>query len=228
MFKKMFVVFVSFLCLQYCNLTAKQTKESPLSDPILIDIDGVSGLMDKKKIENTLWLIKEIKHVHSGHYRVNSNGEPDPSRGTVAKDLIFNGKIRTIKNLVELETQVTTFSADQKSAFNELFQTVKEYFDKVTKVLAPEAAGSHQFMHRLTEEFCRKHNRSDSLLLNWSKGDEVELYRKSVTSFKIFQIFSTDLMNFLADLIMSCPKAFNAYKKSVKGEPVLQEAAAAA
>ena len=83
-------------------------------------------------------------------------------------------------------------------------------------------------MHRLTEEFCRKHNRPDSLLLNWSKGDEVELYRKSVTSFKIFHIFSTDLMNFLADLIMSCPKAFNAYKKSVKGEPVLQEAAAAA
>ena len=149
-----------------------------------------------------------------GCIKLMPKGEPDCSRGTTPTEFLFRGKKHTLKQFVELEAQSASLPAAEKSELTALFRTMKDYFDKVNQLLAPEAAGSHQFMFRLTEEFCRKHQRPDSLLLDWNKGDEIELFRKSVTNFKIFYIFSTDLMNFLADLIVSCPKAFNAYKKS--------------
>ena len=68
MYKK--IILISYLLILPCLLA----KESPLSDPILADIDGVPGLMDKTKIENTLWLIKEIKQIHNGMYKVNAKG----------------------------------------------------------------------------------------------------------------------------------------------------------
>lgn len=223
MFKKIALLFSVILCLSAHLALAmkddKPKKEAPLTDRILKIVDGLPGLMDETKIRNTLWLIKEIKQVQEGHYRVNAAGELDPSRGSTVKDFVFRGKKQNIKTLIELETQVKTFSETEKSEFKELFRTMKDYFDLVNQVLAPEAAGTHDFMYKLTQEFCRKHNRPDSILLDWNKGDELELYRKSVTSFQIFFTWSSDLMNFLKDLIASCPKAFAAYKKSLKDAP---------
>ena len=193
---------------------SKSSKSTPFSSDFLKAIDNVPGVMDKEKVKNTLWLITEIKRIHNGQYRINAKGQLDCSRGTTPKDIIFQGKKQTIKNLVELEKQAKHFSDSDKKAFDTLFHIIKDYFDKVNNVLAPEAQGTHAFMKDLAIQFCSKRNRPDSLLLNWNKGDEVEMYRRSVTSFKIFYTFTMDLMNFLGDLIMSCPKALKAYQDS--------------
>ena len=193
-----------------------------LTDPILKNVDGLPGLMDKSKIENSLWLIQEIKQVQSGVYRVNAAGEPDPARGTMPREFIFRGKKQNLKALMAFEAQSNSLTAEEKVELKIIFETLKDYFDKVNRILAPEAAGTHEFMSKLTDEFCRKKNRPDSILLDWNKGDEIELYRKSVTSFKIFNSFSNDLMYFLVAVINSCPKAFEQYKNSKKLSPKIK------
>jgi len=170
--------------------------------------------MDKNKIADTIWLIREIKHTHVGLYRVNSAGEPDCSRGTTTKQLLFKGKHHTLKQFVELEAKSGQLSEEERREVQQAFSTLKNYFDKVNHVMAPKAAGTHAFTYPLAEEYCRKRERPDSLLLNWNKGDEIELFRRSVNSFKIYSVFSNDLMNFLKDLIKSCPKAYSDFRKS--------------
>lgn len=215
------VLFVSVLCLTMPILTKEEKKERelPLTSESLKSADGLSGLMDKHKVEQTVWLIHEIKQIHSGVYRVNDDGQLDPSNGKIVKEFTFRGKKQTVKSLMDIEAQAKSLSEGERKELSDIFNTLKAYFDKVNIVLAPEAAGTHPFMRPLTEEFCRKHNRPDSILLDWNKGDEIELFRRSVTSFKIFYIFSTDLENFLRDLIKSSPKAWNAYKKALKDAP---------
>lgn len=196
------------------SAAAKEPKKTaPLTHPLLKNIDGVEGEMDAYKIHEMIWLINEIKHIHTGYYRMNKNGELDP-KWPESKQFIFRGKKQTIKDLAELEANVDKFSAAEKTEFAAVFQLAKDYFDKVNGLLAPEAQGTHPFMFKLAQEFCEKKHRPDSLLLAWNKGEEVELYRKTVTNFKIFQRFTTDLMLFLADIVVSCPKAYKAYKES--------------
>lgn len=197
------------------------TKEIVLTNPILKSIDGIPGFMDKEEIGQTLWLRQEIQALHNGIYRVNAAGQTDPSTGTVQKEFLFRGKKQNLKAVVELESQFATFSETEKKEFNALFATVKEYFDKVNIVLAVRAQGMHKFTFKLAQEFCQKANRHNSMLLNWKEGNEIELYRKSVTSFKLFYTFSTDLSNFMAALVRSCPKALESFKKN---NPTAQKA----
>lgn len=195
--------------------SAKENKEVILTHQLLKSIDGVPGFFDKEEVGQTLWLMQEIRQLHNGIYRVNASGQVDPTpAGVIKKECTFNGKKQTLKTLMDLETKFGSFSAAEKKEFNALFATIKEYFDKVNVVLAARAQGMHKFTYKLAQEFCQKTNRHDSMLLNWKEGNEIELFRKTVTSFKLFHIFSTDLHNFMAALRRSCPKAFESYKKS--------------
>lgn len=214
-----------FLFIAALTVTMVIYGKAPLNDRILEFVDGVKGLMDATKVQNTLWLIKEIKNVHAGFYRVNKAGELDPN-GKIVKEFTYKGRKQNLKMLMELEAQSEKFQEQDKQEIKTLFHLVKNYFDLVNQLMAPEAQGTHQFMTNLTKEFCQKHDRPDSLLLTWNKGDEVELFRRSCTSFKVFYVFSTDLMNFLADLILSCPKAYNAYKASVQAAAAAKSAQA--
>ena len=185
-----------------------------LNDPILKKVDGIRGLMDGPKIRGTLWLIKEIKLIHQGFIKINEQGIPDPSRGAIEKELIFHGKRQTIDNFIHLEQQ--ELSHEERQTFKELFAEVKDYFDKVNHLLLADAQGTQSFMIQLIREFCKNTHRQESMLLNWSKGAEVELYQKTVTDFKKFHSFSSDLMHFLAVLIKSCPRAMQEYKDSIQ------------
>ncbi len=189
-------------------LCAPTGKKPPLTDPILKIIDGKAGVFDKTRVQNTLWLIKEIKNIHTGTIKLNSQGKPDPKKGKPT-DLTFRGKKQTIKSLIALEKQVPSFSPQEKKEIQELFLLVKEYFSKVTDLLLVDARGTQQFMMKLINEFCRKNNRNNSLLKNWNEdGKEKESYAHNIVNFTVFYVFSTDLQNFLAALIVSCPKAY--------------------
>ncbi len=189
-------------------------KEPPLTDPILKVIDGKAGVFDKTKVQNTLWLIKEIKNIHEGKIRLNDQRQSDPRNGKPI-DLMFQGKKQTIKSLIALEAKQSTFSSEEKHEFRELFLQVKKYFGAVNDILLADARGAQQFMIKLIQEFCRKNNRPDCLLLKWDdKGSEKESYEHDVTSFSVFYVFSTDLQNFLAALIVSCPKAYAQTKEA--------------
>ena len=108
----------------------------------------------------------------------------DPVRGTVVKQCVCKTKKQNLKTLMQSQSLNCQRILMLKKMSSKHSSYLKEYFDKVNKVLAPKAQGMHHFMYKLTEEFCRKHNRHDSLLLDWNKGKEDELYRKSVVSLK--------------------------------------------
>lgn len=213
--KKLVTICLTTLCTS--SLLLGVIKKTPLTDPILREIDGLPGLVDKTKIESTLWLIKEIKNIHNGFIKLSAQGIPDPSRASKIHYLTFRNERQTIKTLIELEKHIANFSAAEKEEFDILFKMVKEYFGKINAILLADAQGAQEFMIKLINEFCRKRDRLDSLLLNWKKGSsETEMYNASVSSFRIFHILSNDLMNFLADFVMSCPKALKDYHESLK------------
>ncbi len=209
------------------SFVSSAPNETPLTDPILKIIDGKAGIFDSTKVKSTLWLMREIRSIHGrktadgivySTIKINSKGLPDPKSGT-SQQLMFRGEKQTIKSLIALETQASSFSTPEKREFDELFHELKDYFDKVNKILMADARGAHQFMIKLIREYCRKNNRMSSLLLKWDdKGGENEMYEHDIVNFRVFYEFSTDLLNFLGALIKSCPKAYAearaGYKKS--------------
>lgn len=203
-------------------LNAAPPRVAPLNHFLLRGIDGLPGFFDKTRVEETLWLMKEIKSIHNGVIKVAANGEPDPSRTSSSYQITFKersgaARNQTLKTLIELENKASHFSPAEKAELDLIFKKVKSYFGKANKLMMAGAHGIQDPMIELIHEFCDKRNRKDSLLLNWKKGSsEEELYNNSIVSFKTLHLLSTDLMNFLSDLIMSCPKALRSYHDSLK------------
>ncbi len=207
-------IFALVLCTTISTIYCPPNKsnELPLTDPILRIIDGKAGIFDSTKVKNTLWLMREIKFIHNGSIKVDAQGNPNPRTGKPT-DLIFGGKKQTIKSLITLEGQIDSMTPKEQAEFNALFKKVKVYFGKVNDILLADARGAQQFMIKLIREYCKKNHRdkgrNKSLLLKWDdKGGENEMYEGDIVSFTIFYVFSIDLLNFLAALIKSCPKAY--------------------
>lgn len=189
-------------------------KQLPLTDPILKVIDGKAGVFDKTKVQKTLWEIKEIKNMHEGKIKVNDQGEPDPHGKPF--EIMFKGEKQTLKSLMTHEAQQNTLSAEEKKELHDLFIVIKKYFGIVNAMMLVDARGAQQFMIKLIQEYCRKNNRHDSILLKWNeRANENEMYEHDVTSFSVLYVFSSDLQNFLAALIISCPKAYAQAKESL-------------
>jgi ribosome-binding ATPase YchF (GTP1/OBG family) len=206
------------ICTGISYAIANPPKQPPLTDPILKVIDGLPGVFDKTKAHKTFWLVQEIKNIHEGRIKLNKQGQPDPHAGR-STDLIFAGKKHTIKSLIALEGKQATFSPKEKQEFNELFVQVKKYFAYINNIMIADARGAQQFMVKLIQEYCKKNNRPNSLLLQWNEeSNENEMFERDVTNFSIFYVFSTDLQNFLAALIVSCPKAFAQMKEEIASQ----------
>jgi len=78
--------------------------------------------------------------------------------------------------------------------------------------------GSKNILVVLIQEDCQKRNRPDSLLLEWARtkeGYETTMFEQRITTFGEYYSFCTDLVNFLLDLIHSCPKAEMQFKDRV-------------
>lgn len=125
----------------------------------------------------------------------------------------FDGKKRSLQELRQLETELGTspkFVALRGQARND-FEKISEPFRKIVQ-------GVKSFMSILIEESCKKRGRLDSLLYTWAKTDEkneYELFDLHVKSIKDFELFLTDLNNFLGDLVHSCPRALGQFQERV-------------
>ncbi len=205
-------IFCSALTLNLCA----EIKKHPLNDPMLQKADGIPGMLDAHKLEKSIWLIQEIKHLHMGTIKVNEAGIPDPSHKSAPKDLMFRGKKHTLKELAELEPKAKTFTAEETAQFAELFIVAKDYFNKANNVIVADSQGMWEMMIKLIREFCGNRQRHNSLLLNWEKGKEDKLFNENVTTFEIFYIFTKDLKDFLSDLVISCPRAYADFKAQLE------------
>jgi hypothetical protein len=193
-------------------------KPVQLTHPMLKTIDGIRSLMDKDNIYKSILTGQMLRIFMDG-------GNPDNiplkeieykgKKYTMRSLLIhtYQGKECSLRDLMHKEEQART--ADEKRQLQEKLDELKSKYEVMLSLILKEARGTKKAMEKLIEESCRKRNRPDSLLINWgqvAEGKEQESMQRDVTSHKIFYIFCGDLINFLKDLVFSCPKARKQYE----------------
>lgn len=132
------------------------------------------------------------------------------------------GKAYTIEELAHIEQEVRNSSLTKdiaiKAALEEVLTRAKADFIVQSNEFIENGRGAKNIMIVLIQEDCQKRNRSDSFLLDWAKtkeGQESTTFERHIKSFNDYYYFLTDLVNFLFDLMHSCPKAEAQFKDRV-------------
>jgi hypothetical protein len=195
--------------------------------PGLIDI--VDGLfIDGQLIGSIFKIARDIQAMQFGKHT---------QQGRVGM-YTFDRTPHSIRTLAEVEKGVhealKSAQSNKERAVAEkrqadlkvLLKTMKQDFKKAVTPFLALARGAKSIMVLLISQSCEDRNRQKSELLNWaySQEDEMVTFDKSITSFALFDDFCTDLVNFLGDLVHSCPKARAQFEK-LKEEYVRKQAA---
>lgn len=142
----------------------------------------------------------------------------------------FNGKLCSIEVLARIEQEIQDSEKEEdiklKFALQELLTHAKADFIVQSNEFIESGRGSKGIMVILIQEDCQKRNRLDSQLLEWAKtkeGQESTMFEKQITSFGLYYHFLKDLVNFLLDLIHSCPKAEAQFKDRVAKWSLVKE-----
>lgn len=148
-------------------------------------------------------------------------GDLQPNNQRKGKYNLF-GKFHSIESLARIELEVSNSlnkkDIETRAALVEILTHAKADFIVQSNEFIESGRGSKSIMVVLIQEDCHKRNRPDSLLLEWAKtkeGQESTMFEKQINSFGDYYHFLTDLVNFLFDLIHSCPKAEGQFKDRV-------------
>jgi hypothetical protein len=196
-----------------CELSALR-----LTNGVLPSIDGITGLLDKDKIHKSVFTGQMLMIFMNGGNPKSipmDSLEFEGKRHSLEKLLIhkFKGEVYSLKALAELEE---AGKPADKAALKDILKKLKQKFHVVMSLNLQEALGTKKMVLPLIKESCQKRNRPDSLLIKWGEvkeGREHESLEQNVTSLKIFYVFCTDLLNFLKDIVESCPKARKQYEE---------------
>lgn len=99
---------------------------------------------------------------------------------------------------------------------NTVLALAKKDFEELVGQFINQAKGTKSFLVTLIEESCYRRNRKNSILLTWASSTEEHetvIFHTEVQSFRGLAEFCQDLENFLEDLMFSCPKAMDQFKK---------------
>jgi len=156
-------------------------------------------------------------------------GEQLPNNQRKGKYL-FYGKWHNIESLARIEQDLMTqlkqekdpkkinSLENQRATLEELLTHAKADFIVQSNEFIESGRGAKNITIILIQEDCQKRNRPDSLLLEWAKtkeGQEATMFEHQITSFGHYYYFLSDLINFLSDLVHSCPKAETQFKERV-------------
>ncbi len=198
---------VSIYCTILSLLAISSTYAPPihLENPIIKTVDGLSiGITGE-----TVALIKQYQSQITSILA----GKRD-SAGNRVGLFEFERTTHSVQSLRKLEIERGT-----NPQFATLLKQIRFYFERQSDKFRNIVHGVKPIMAILIEESCSKRNRLNSLLYVWAKTDEkneYELFDHHVKSIKDFEIFLTDLYNFLGDLVLSCPQAQQQFKERVK------------
>ena len=142
----------------------------------------------------------------------------------------FHGKWHSVESLARIEQELTVMLPQEQdnnkkveiedclAALQELLTHAKADFIVQSNEFIESGRGAKNITVILIQEDCQKRNIPDSLLLDWAKtkeGQESTMFERQITSFDKYYHFLIDLVNFLSDLVHSCPKAEVQFKDRV-------------
>lgn len=179
----------------------KNSRSIKLENPILSNIDGKQMGINGENVALTKKYQTNILEILLG---------TNTRDGKVGKYL-FEGKKYSAQQLRKIEDKLGEKATPaQHQEIKTALKQMRNDFENISEEFKDIAKSSKSIMAYLIEESCQKRERgSDNLILIWSKSNESEyaLFDKHVRTIKDFEIFMTDLYNFLGDLVSSCPIA---------------------
>lgn len=214
-----------------CNLISAETPQKVvLTSRILEIIDGLSIGIDGEIIGVILQVRKKIFEMMEGKrkedgsyqslyefegefYSIHSFEKLEAELET--KQKIVEDEMKSAENKDELDMELKATLHQKEKLMKELEVVKKDFEDAIGPFLS-NARNVKEPLVMLITESCTKHNRLDSVLLDWAKiegEDESDSFNKGVNNFAIFSQFCKDLANFLEDLVRSCPKAQQQFRK---------------
>jgi hypothetical protein len=156
-------------------------------------------------------------------------GESLPNNQRKGKYNLY-GKWYSVEELARIEREASNSTMEKdiklKSALQEVLTHAKADFIVYSKEFIENGRGSKNIMTVLIQEDCQKRDRADSHLLEWAKtkeGQESTMFERQIKNFNDYYYFLSDLVNFLFDLVHSCPKAEAQFKDRVKKWSAVRE-----
>lgn len=219
----------SLLCNQTLFTDTKDTHEIFLTSEMVHFLDGKPFGINAAVVKRMLQVRRETKKLQYGH------GEKGEGHYR------FNNGTYTIHGLALLEStyemefyqQESKYITDKRTYCQELSELEAVYKETKHKLKDVLARCRHDFEEKITPfikivrgakdqmivlllESCQKHNRPDSFLLKWVESPdngELQYFHEQITSFKALDQLCSDFVNFMDDIMRSCPKAMAQFKK---------------
>lgn len=190
-----------------------------LTSELLATMDGVPKIgIDVDLIRKTMDMGKKLAEIQFGKL--------DKATKKRIPQYSFQGKFYTLQQLVSIEKEFEKKYAGQPNtnpqkakvaeALKKTLLMAKKDFKVAIKKYLEETRSGGKHQEKFTKEFCDKAGRPNSQLNNWKEGSELSSFKDNVTSFKIYYTFCTDLSDFFAVFIRSCPKALKQYQDWAK------------
>lgn len=120
----------------------------------------------------------------------------------------------------QFEDEINSYTPEEaahiRAELHALLERIKQEYLAATLPFMDQAHGVKSFMLKLIKESCKKRGRMQSFLLDWGKtreDEEVKKFNENITSLQRLDTFCTDLVNFIEDVINSCPKAWKQFQE---------------
>jgi len=131
----------------------------------------------------------------------------------------FENNLYSLEELAETEKRISTLTPQQRTKLDDAFKAAREDIKKNFRPFIESARNTKHHMVKLVEESCHKRNNMKSFLLNWAEqkvGEEEKGFDCYINNAEKLKSFCVDLLNFLGDLVRSCPKAQKLFRERVK------------
>lgn len=149
------------------------------------------------------------------------------------KSCFYKGSSFTIKEMSILEQKLRESGELQGDTYlamgASLSAAKRALLEEIAIPLLDKLRRGKKHTVLLIQESCEKHNRTNSVLLEWAKTDEeheIENFMNKLDSFKTLGLFCLDIIHLIGDIIHSCPIAYQQfeemkqnYQKSITDQP---------
>lgn len=136
------------------------------------------------------------------------------------KCCVYNDTFCTIKDMAILEQKLResgVLNGETYMAMGASLSAAKRaLLEEVAIPLLDKLRRGKKHTVLLIQESCEKHNRTNSVLLEWAKTDdehEIEVFMNKLDSFKTLGLFCLDIIHLIGDIIHSCPIAYQQFEE---------------